>query len=58
MGIYAQRKYYDLRLSLDCNLDKNLRKEWERYQLVKCKKYRAVSILYIRISYEESIDST
>ena len=27
-------------------------------QLVKCKEYRAVSTLYIRISYEKSIHST
>ena len=49
---------YDLRLGLDCNLDKDLRKNGENVQLVKHKEYKVVSMLYIIMSYKESIHST
>ena len=49
---------YNLRLGSGCNLGKDLRKNGEDVQLVKHKEYRAVSMLYIRISHEESIHST
>ena len=53
-----KRLYYDLRLGSGCNLGKDLRKNGEDVQLVKHKEYRAVSMLYIIMSYEESIHST
>ena len=58
INIYLDSLCYDLRLGLGCNLGKNLRKNEKCVQLVKHKEYKAVSTLYIRISYEESIHST
>jgi len=37
---------YNLRLDSGCNLGKDLRKDRDGVQLVKCKDYRVVSTLY------------
>ena len=49
---------YNLRLGSGCNLGKDLKKNREDVQLVKCKEYRAISMLYIIMSHEKSIYST
>ena len=49
---------YNLRLGSGCNLGKDLRKDRDKVQLVKCKEYRVVSMLYIQIVHETSIWST
>ena len=55
---FIKNFYYNLRLGSCCNLGKDLRKNGKDVQLVKCKEYRVVSILYIIMSHEESIHST
>jgi len=49
---------YDLRLGSGCNLGKDLRKNKNEVQLVKCKDYRVVSMLYIQLVHEASVWST
>ena len=48
---------YDLRLGSGCNSGKDLRKNGEDVQLVKCKEYKAVSMLYIIMLHEKSVHS-
>jgi len=51
-------KCYNLRLGSGCNLGKDLRKNRDEVQLVKCKEYRVVSTLYIQVVHEASVWST
>ena len=58
MEIAWVARCYDLKLQLRLHLGKDLRRDKRNVSLVKRKDYKAVSILYILVSHEESVHCT